>query len=79
MTNKYKYIFLDLDDTIWDFHANAKESLHDVFYAEKLDEHFEDFENFYCDYSKKNLELWTQYGQGLITKDFLIVERFLHL
>ncbi len=79
MKNKYKYIFLDLDDTIWDFHANAKESLRDVFHARKLNEHFEDFENFYRDYSKKNLELWTQYGQGLITKDFLIVERFLHL
>ncbi len=79
MANKYKYIFLDLDDTIWDFHANAKESLRDVFHACKLDEHFNDFENFYSEYSRKNLELWTQYGQGLITKDFLIVERFLHL
>lgn len=76
---KYKYIFLDLDDTIWDFHANAKEALRDVFFAEKLNEHFEDFEKFYNDYSKRNIELWTQYGQGLITKDFLIVERFLHL
>ena len=76
---KYKYIFVDLDDTIWDFHANAKEALRDVFFAEKLNEHFDDFEHFYSRYSKRNLELWTQYGQGLITKDFLIVERFLHL
>ena len=79
MKRNYKYIFLDLDDTIWDFHANARESLHDVFYAEKLNEHFDDFEKFYRNYSKRNLVLWTQYGQGMITKDFLIVERFLHL
>ncbi|MHB9055790.1 MAG: YjjG family noncanonical pyrimidine nucleotidase [Paludibacteraceae bacterium] len=78
MKHSYKYIFLDLDDTIWDFHANAREALRDVFYNEKLNEHFDDFDGFYRTYSKRNLELWTQYGQGLITKDFLIVERFLH-
>lgn len=78
MKHSYKYIFVDLDDTIWDFHANAREALRDVFYNEKLDEHFDDFDRFYLTYSKRNLELWTQYGQGLITKDFLIVERFLH-
>lgn len=76
---KYNYIFLDLDDTIWDFHANSKEAIHDVFYAEKLDDYFADFEGFYSKYSERNLELWSQYGHGLISKDFLIVERFLHL
>lgn len=68
-----------MDDTIWDFHANAKEALCDVFYAEKLDESFDDFEKFYQDYATRNIELWTQYGLGLISKDFLVVERFLHL
>ncbi len=76
METKYKFIFVDLDDTIWDFHANAKEALRDVFYAENLDQHSKSFEEFYKIYSKRNLELWSQYGQGLITKDFLIVERF---
>lgn len=79
MRRNYKYIFLDLDDTVWDFHANAKEALRDVFFAEKLNDHFDHFENFYQDYTRRNIELWTQYGQGLITKDYLIVERFLHL
>lgn len=75
---QYNYIFLDLDDTIWDFHANAKASLNDIFFARKLNELYPDFENFFRVYSKKNLELWSQYGQGLITKEYLIVERFLH-
>ncbi|MBP1663843.1 MAG: superfamily [Bacteroidetes bacterium] len=79
MLNNYNYIFLDLDDTIWDFHANAKSSLSDIYHDQKLYEHYPDFEKFYHIYSKKNLELWSQYGQGLITKEFLIVERFLHL
>lgn len=53
--------------------------MHDVFNAHKLYEYFDDFETYYRKYDTKNLALWTQYGQGLITKDFLIVERFLHL
>lgn len=75
---KYKFLFIDLDDTLWDFHANAKSALHDVFMLQKLYERFDDFENFYEIYSKRNIELWTQYGQGLITKEYLTMERFLH-
>lgn len=74
---KYKYLFIDLDDTLWDFHTNAKLSLHDVFLNEKLNERFQDFDAFYEIYSKRNIELWSQYGQGLITKEFLSMERFL--
>ena len=79
MKSRYKYIFLDLDDTIWDFHANAKASLLDIYYDRKLNEHYPDFEHFFQLYARRNLELWSQYGQGLITKDHLIVERFRHL
>lgn len=75
---QYHYLFIDLDDTLWDFHSNAKAALHDVFHYEKLDERFPDFEAFYDIYSKRNIELWTQYGQGLITKEFLSMERFLY-
>ena len=75
---KYKFLFIDLDDTLWDFHTNAKLSLHDVFTQEKLFERFQDFDAFYEIYSKRNLELWAQYGQGLITKEFLSTERFLY-
>ncbi len=74
----YSYLFIDLDDTLWDFHANAKAALHNVFYSEKLNERFSDFEAFYNIYSKRNIELWTQYGQGLITREFLSMERFLY-
>jgi len=79
LKSRYNYIFLDLDDTIWDFHANAKASLHDVYFDRKLNEHYPDFEHFFHLYARRNLELWSQYGQGLITKDYLIVERFRHL
>lgn len=75
---KYKYLFIDLDDTLWDFHTNARLALNDVYAEQQLFERFADFDTFYQIYSKRNIELWTQYGQGLITKDFLSTERFLY-
>lgn len=75
---KYKFLFIDLDDTLWDFHTNAKLALYDVFVEQNLFERFQDFDTFYNMYSKRNIELWTQYGQGLITKEFLSTERFLY-
>ncbi|MDD3077692.1 MAG: YjjG family noncanonical pyrimidine nucleotidase [Paludibacter sp.] len=72
----YQYVFLDLDDTIWDFHANAKLSLQDVFEYRKLYNYFQNFEEFFSIYEKKNTELWESYGKGEVTKDFLMAERF---
>ena len=73
---KYKYIFLDLDDTIWDFHANAKLSLLDMYQDRGLERYFDNFESFFEIYAKRNIELWEQYGKGEITKEFLMAERF---
>ena len=74
----YKHIFIDLDDTLWDFHANAKASLHEMFDDRKLGQYFNDFEQFFKIYAKRNLELWELYGKGEISKDFLMIERFRH-
>jgi len=73
---KYKYIFIDLDDTLWDFHANARLSLNDIFIERQLSKFFEDFDAFFNIYAKRNLELWDQYGKGEITQEYLIIERF---
>jgi len=74
----YKYIFLDLDDTIWDFHANAKSSLAEIYDNRNFDKHFDNFEQYFEIYAKRNLELWDQYGKGEISKEALSLERFLH-
>jgi len=74
----YKYVFLDLDDTIWDFHANAKSSLHEIFEQRHFGKYFDSFEEYFDIYAKRNLELWDQYGKGEITKDELSLERFMH-
>jgi YjjG family noncanonical pyrimidine nucleotidase len=73
---KYNYIFIDLDDTIWDFHANARLSLLDMFNDRNLNSYFVDFEEFFRIYAKRNIELWESYGKGEITKEFLMAERF---
>lgn len=73
---KYKHIFIDLDDTLWDFKSNAKEALLDVF-NDKLSGIIQvAYWEFYPIYIEHNSDLWSQYGQGKIDKDTLVVERF---
>lgn len=74
----YKFVFIDLDDTIWDFHANARSSLHEIFEKKNFAQYFNNFEQYFEIYAKRNLELWDQYGKGTISKDELNLERFLH-
>jgi len=68
----YKHLFFDLDHTLWDFDANAKEALVEL-YA-----HFEleskgvlPFENFYRHYLHHNQILWDRYHKGFITSEEL--------
>lgn len=72
----YKYVFLDLDDTIWDFHANARTSLQQMYEDRKLDRYFSRFDEFFDIYAKRNIELWEQYGKGEVSKEYLQAERF---
>ena len=57
MRKKYRYVFFDLDDTLWNFHENAKLSLQDIFNEWKLNQYFDDFETFFHLYAQRNLEL----------------------
>jgi len=74
----YKYVFIDLDDTLWDFHANAKSSLQEIYESKNLAQYFDSFEQYFKIYATRNLELWEMYGKGEITKKFLMLERFRH-
>jgi len=69
---KYKHLFFDLDHTLWDFDANAKSTLTDLFALFELDTKVAaPFEDFYRKYLYHNEILWDKYHNGLITADDL--------
>lgn len=73
---KYQNLFIDLDDTIWDFRANSKVALEIVYNQYRLNEYYLLFDEYFRVYSEKNTELWSLYHHGRISKENLIVERF---
>ncbi len=73
---KYQDLFLDFDDTLYDTYGNAVLSLRETFDHFRLDRWFADAQVFYDAYWAANIDLWTRYSRGEITRDYLIVERF---
>ncbi len=73
----YKDIFLDFDDTIYDTRGNADIALRELYQHFSLSDYFDSFETFHQRYWKKNTELWASYSRGEISKEKLIVDRFL--
>ncbi|WP_153800125.1 YjjG family noncanonical pyrimidine nucleotidase [Foetidibacter luteolus] len=69
---KYRHLFFDLDHTLWDFEANAKETLLDLHGLNALHTlGVQDFEAFFSRYSFHNERLWDRYTKGFIKQDEL--------
>lgn len=69
---KYRHLFFDLDHTLWDFDANAKESLQELYLFFQLEsKQVFPFELFYTNYLKHNAVLWDRYEKGFISSEEL--------
>ncbi|MGC9343009.1 MAG: YjjG family noncanonical pyrimidine nucleotidase, partial [Bacteroidales bacterium] len=69
-------IYFDLDRTLWDFDANSREALGDLYRRFNLDTLFSSPEDFIDSYHKHNERLWAQYREGNLTKAILRSKRF---
>ncbi|WP_459188622.1 YjjG family noncanonical pyrimidine nucleotidase [Parabacteroides sp. APC149_11_2_Y6] len=76
---RYKSLFIDLDDTLWDTYHNNKECLEEIYTAHNFGRYYTSFEAFFDIYWPHNMLLWKQYRNGEIDKQFLIVDRFRHV
>jgi putative hydrolase of the HAD superfamily len=73
----YKHLFFDLDHTLWDFDANARETLLELYDTYRLTElGIDSAEKFIEVYTDHNHRLWRDYHNGLISKEQLRSSRF---
>lgn len=75
--NNIKWVFFDLDDTLWDFSNNSEISLKLLYFSESILENaFFNFKEFNKIYHAENDRLWNLYHNGLISTRRLKSERF---
>lgn len=75
--NEYKHIFFDLDQTIWDFETNSRETLIEL--ADKYDftsKGIHSIPTFLQEYFHINEKMWDDYRKGLVDKNRLRYGRF---
>jgi len=64
---RYKHLFFDLDDTLWDSKRNSTEALCELFGKYRLDSTFGfTEENFVAHFHQVNYALWDRYSAGEI-------------
>lgn len=73
---KYKHIFFDLDNTLWDFERNSIMAMNFAFKFFEIEKQDIKFDDFYQVYSKHNFKLWNEYRNNVVTKKELIRKRF---
>ena len=78
MDTTIKNIFFDLDNTLWNFQENSRDTLLELINKFKLTSRgVDNAENFIRKYQLKNDMLWSLYRNNKITKEELRSKRFL--
>ena len=75
-TKRYKNLFFDLDNTLFDFDACAILSLKECYNKHGLDKWFDNFDDFNHRYQEINLKLWDDYKHNLVKKEDVKFGRF---
>lgn len=70
-----KWVWIDLDDTLIDFHANSRIALRILYDEMNLGRFYACCDDWIAAYEKNNKSLWSRYNRAEITKDFLRIER----
>jgi len=69
---RYRHLFFDLDHTLWDFDANSKLTLHEIYETLSLKEKgVHDFDLFHKNYLIHNEMLWDRYRKGFLKTEEL--------
>ncbi len=68
---KYSTLFIDLDDTLFDFKGASREAFRETYALLGYERFFESFDQFLHIYEPRNKELWQEYNAGRISKSEL--------
>ncbi len=72
-----EWVFLDLDNTLWDFDGNAEEALKVLFEKHQIEYHTGyKVEQFVALYRDVNHAYWARYERGEVDKETLRTKRF---
>lgn len=73
---KYRHVFFDLDETLWDFRRNSMETLRDLLATHEFQKRGIPPEPFIQRYHHHNEQYWTLYRQGTISRQELRTARW---
>lgn len=74
---KYNDIFIDFDDTLYATHDNSSIALRETYDLFHWERYFDNPEVFLSSFWATNVELWSQYTRGEITREYLMEQRFM--
>jgi len=77
--SRYKSLFFDLDDTLWDTAHNNKVCLEEIYTDYRFGHYYPSFEDFFNMYMPHNLQLWVKYRNHEIDRNTLILDRLLYV
>ncbi|MCM1162980.1 MAG: YjjG family noncanonical pyrimidine nucleotidase [Muribaculaceae bacterium] len=71
-------VWLDLDDTLIDFHTNSRTALRLLYDLERLERFYPTPSAWIEAYEIHNHSLWDRYSKAEISQEFLRMDRFVH-